>query len=130
MTRALADTTVVDGSKWCLRCGRSKPLAEFATRSSGRPRSWCRTCNRLAQSGSYARQSPGAKERSREQKERYRAANRDRVREWHLAWQRTPIGRIKNRLYVVRYWLRRKPTDTLRETEAFLLAEIARLEGE
>lgn len=41
--------------KRCPQCGESKPLDAFYTTRSGRPSSWCKSCNNAASKASYER---------------------------------------------------------------------------
>lgn len=123
MTRAI-DTTVVPGSRLCTKCGRAKPQCQFY---ASHP--WCKNCIRLSQVGSYGRLTEEAKRKKREAGAKYRAANPEKVLGWKKAWLRTEAGKLRHRLYWTRHRLRRNPTDTLRESEAILLADLERITG-
>ena len=123
------DTTVVEGSKWCSRCERAKPLSSFYLDRAGKPRAWCRRC-RSRYSVERVRHLEGpSRESHRKAAKRYRDKNPGKDAEYKRAWRKTPLGRLRTNLYLVRWRLKKKPSESLRETVTFLLAEIARLEG-
>lgn len=64
-----------------------------------------------------------------EQARRYEREHRAERSAYQRAWRKTPIGRLKNHLYVTRFQHARKPSDRLADTIVRLTAEIERLGG-
>lgn len=87
--------------KKCTTCGETKPLAGFTTRAASPDGRYnqCLTCRREL----TRRWRASNKDRVREYEAAYYAANKDRINAQSRAWMASPLGRASRRIFKKRW---------------------------
>ena len=100
-------TDVPEGHKRCYECNIVKPASEFASAKRNRDglNGKCKACANAVEKARYAAKSDAEKEEMRQRRRNYNRANREKAREYQIAWNkqngdkltRTRIGRKPTR---------------------------------